>query len=192
MVWDILWWAYSAVFNRFKREEAGWPRWVEPAGLPSQPWIWLAKGFCQLHSFPVTHTSLQVSKTDAAASSEYYSSSACWASSSAALPDARTQKPLEEEGPFRSLTRPMSSLVVRAAITSNVTAATAASGNKVVKWLRWLAAACVRCWQQKLLKRLFTQPDFLQNLRVTKILVLSTTTSSVFVGRSSSFLFWKT
>ena len=77
----------------------------------------------------------------------------------------------------------MSSLVVRAAITSNVTAATAASGNKVVKWLRWLAAACVRCWQQKLLKRLFTQPDFLQNLRVTKILVLSTTTSSVFVGR---------
>ena len=68
----------------------------------------------------------------------------------------------------------MSSLVVRAAITSNVTAATAASGNKVVKWLRWLAAACVRCWQQKLLKRLFTQPDFLQNLRVTKILVLST------------------
>ena len=89
----------------------------------------------------------------------------------------------KEEGPFRSLTRPMSSLVVRAAITSNVTAATAASGNKVVKWLRWLAAACVRCWQQKLLKRLFTQPDFLQNLRVTKILVLSTTTSSVFVGR---------
>ena len=74
----------------------------------------------------------------------------------------------KKEGPFRSLTRPMS-LVVRAAITSNVTAA---SGNKVVKWLRWLAAACVRCWQQKLLKRLFTQPDFLQNLREEALKIL--------------------
>ena len=76
---------------------AGWPGWEEPD--LETPWI-QSKGFCQLHSFPVTHTSLQVSKTDAAASSEYYLEFACWASSgvcSALLLDAaRTQKVAEK------------------------------------------------------------------------------------------------
>ena len=108
---------------------AGWPGWEEPD--LETPWI-QSKGFCQLHSFPVTHTSLQVSKTDAAASSEYYLEFACWASSGVCslfsfaawcCQDTKSSRE-KKEGPFRSLTRPMS-LVVRAAITSNVTAVAA-------------------------------------------------------------------
>ena len=76
---------------------AGWPGWEEPD--LETPWI-QSKGFCQLHSFPVTHTSLQVSKTDAAASSEYYLEFACWASpgvrSALLLDAARTQKVAEK------------------------------------------------------------------------------------------------
>ena len=76
---------------------AGWPGWEEPDLETS--WI-QSKGFCQLHSFPVTHTSLQVSKTDAAASSEYYLEFACWASpgvrSALLLDAARTQKVAEK------------------------------------------------------------------------------------------------
>lgn len=193
MMRDILGWAYSAVFNRFKREEAGWPCWVEPSSRPSFTAMNLVgQGLlsapffsCYTHHSKYPRQMLQHRQNTTVVRVEPVLLLF-------RLMSGHKNRGKEEEGPFRSLTRPMS-LVVRAAITSNVTAA-AASGNKVVKWLlarcRLCATRC--CWQQKLLKRLFTQPDFLQNLRVTKILVLSTTTtSSVFVGRSFSFFLLK-